>query len=73
MKDVGKVVLDKTGTITMGQPKVAEIIPMGDHNRDNLLQLVADVMVVTTTQFCRNSCFLLYILPQVQPREGVAF
>ncbi|MFQ6079535.1 MAG: heavy metal translocating P-type ATPase, partial [Thermodesulfobacteriota bacterium] len=41
MKDVGKVVLDKTGTITMGQPKVAEIIPMGSQNRDNLLQMVA--------------------------------
>ncbi len=41
MKDVGKVVLDKTGTITMGQPKVAEIIPMGSHNRDTLLQVVA--------------------------------
>ncbi len=41
MKDVGKVVLDKTGTITIGQPKVAEIIPMGSQNRDNLLQMVA--------------------------------
>jgi heavy metal translocating P-type ATPase len=41
MKDVKKVVLDKTGTITMGQPRVTEIIPMGSQNRDSLLQVVA--------------------------------
>ncbi len=41
MKDIGKVVLDKTGTITIGQPKVTEIIPMGSQGRDHLLQIVA--------------------------------
>jgi heavy metal translocating P-type ATPase len=41
MKDVGKVLLDKTGTITIGQPKVAEIIPMESQNRDTLVQMVA--------------------------------
>ncbi len=41
MKDVKRIVLDKTGTITMGQPKVAEIIPMGSQDRDDLLQMVA--------------------------------
>jgi copper/silver-translocating P-type ATPase len=41
MKDITKVVLDKTGTITMGQPKVTEIIPLSRQNRDSLLQMVA--------------------------------
>jgi heavy metal translocating P-type ATPase len=41
MKDITKVVLDKTGTITMGQPKMTEIIPLGSQNRDSLLQMVA--------------------------------
>jgi heavy metal translocating P-type ATPase len=41
MKEIRKVVLDKTGTITMGQPKVTEIIPLGAQNKDSLMQIVA--------------------------------
>jgi heavy metal translocating P-type ATPase len=41
MKDMGKVVLDKTGTITIGKPKVEHIVPEGDQNKDALLQVVA--------------------------------
>jgi len=41
MKDVGKVVLDKTGTITMGRPNVVEIIPVGIKDTSELLQMVA--------------------------------
>ncbi|MBW1962799.1 MAG: heavy metal translocating P-type ATPase [Deltaproteobacteria bacterium] len=41
MKNVKKVVLDKTGTVTMGKPKVTEIIAMGGQNRDSLLRIAA--------------------------------
>jgi heavy metal translocating P-type ATPase len=41
IKDVGKVVFDKTGTITIGKPKVMEIVPIGSESRDSLLQVVA--------------------------------
>ena len=41
MKDVRKVVLDKTGTITVGKPKVVEIVPLDSQNPDQLLQMVA--------------------------------
>ena len=35
------VVLDKTGTITLGQPEVTDIIPMPSHGADGVLQLAA--------------------------------
>lgn len=41
MKDVGKVVLDKTGTVTIGQPKVTDILPSGNQDKETLLQIVA--------------------------------
>ncbi len=41
MKDVTKVVLDKTGTITIGRPKVVKIIPVGTRNKNDFLQMVA--------------------------------
>ncbi len=43
MKDVRKVVLDKTGTLTKGQPRVVDIFPMGIPDRDALLRMVASV------------------------------
>jgi heavy metal translocating P-type ATPase len=39
-KDVKKVILDKTGTITIGKPKVTEIIPL-DGQRESLLEIAA--------------------------------
>lgn len=35
------VVLDKTGTITKGEPEVTDVIPLGDYSVDEILQLAA--------------------------------
>jgi Cu+-exporting ATPase len=35
------IVLDKTGTITKGEPAVTDVIPMGSASEDDLLRLVA--------------------------------
>ncbi len=40
-KDVKKVILDKTGTITLGKPRVDEVIILNGSNDEDLLQLVA--------------------------------
>ena len=40
-KDVKKVVLDKTGTITRGEPAVAEIVPLNGYGEDEALRLAA--------------------------------
>jgi heavy metal translocating P-type ATPase len=40
-KDVKKVVLDKTGTITVGKPQVADVIPLNGGTPENLLELAA--------------------------------
>lgn len=37
------VVLDKTGTVTMGHPSVTSITPLGDWNEESLLQLAASL------------------------------
>jgi Cu+-exporting ATPase len=41
LKDVGIVVLDKTGTITRGEPEVTDLVAMGDWDKATVLQLVA--------------------------------
>ncbi len=41
LKDVRYVVLDKTGTITVGQPRVTEVIPFGEFTREDVLRLAA--------------------------------
>jgi Cu+-exporting ATPase len=41
LKDVGIVVLDKTGTITRGEPEVADLAMIGDWDEATLIQLVA--------------------------------
>jgi heavy metal translocating P-type ATPase len=41
LKDVRKVVLDKTGTITRGEPSVTEIQPMPGFSRQEILRLAA--------------------------------
>ena len=38
---ISAVVLDKTGTITKGQPEVTDIIPLGNLNKTELLKLAA--------------------------------
>lgn len=40
-KDVKKAVLDKTGTITLGQPAVAEVVPLSGYAEDGALTLAA--------------------------------
>ena len=41
MKDITAIVLDKTGTITKGQPEVTDIVAFGDYTEDEVLQLAA--------------------------------
>ncbi|MFW6378050.1 MAG: heavy metal translocating P-type ATPase [Bacillota bacterium] len=41
MKDITAIVLDKTGTITKGQPEVTDVVAVGDYTRDEVLQLAA--------------------------------
>jgi Cu+-exporting ATPase len=40
-KDVKTVVLDKTGTITAGEPKVTDLVPLDTLSPDDILQLAA--------------------------------
>ena len=37
------IALDKTGTITRGEPTVTDVIPVGDYHRETVLQLAASV------------------------------
>jgi heavy metal translocating P-type ATPase len=46
-KDVSVVVLDKTGTITHGEPRVVEVIPVGGWDADRLLALAASAEQVS--------------------------
>ncbi len=43
VRDVNTVVLDKTGTITRGEPAVTDLVPFGDTGEDELLRLAAAV------------------------------
>ena len=38
---LGTIVLDKTGTITVGKPSLTDLLPLSDLNRFDLLQLLA--------------------------------
>lgn len=40
-KDVKKVILDKTGTITQGEPAVIEVVPLGGYEEEVALRLAA--------------------------------
>ncbi len=40
-KSLDTVVLDKTGTITLGKPEVTDLVPAGGHDADALLTLAA--------------------------------
>ena len=35
------IILDKTGTITEGKPRITDIIPIGDMNEKKVLQIAA--------------------------------
>ncbi len=41
LKDVKKVVLDKTGTITRGKPAVTQVVPLGSFDKNQVLRLAA--------------------------------
>ncbi|AFZ69283.1 copper/silver-translocating P-type ATPase (plasmid) [Deinococcus peraridilitoris DSM 19664] len=41
LKDVKRVVLDKTGTITLGQPAVVDVVPLGKFDRADILRFAA--------------------------------
>ncbi|MBW2970361.1 heavy metal translocating P-type ATPase [Candidatus Woesearchaeota archaeon] len=40
-RDLDVVVFDKTGTLTVGRPVVTDIVPVGKHKREGILQLAA--------------------------------
>ena len=41
LKDVRAVILDKTGTITQGKPRVTDVIPLGGHTEEEVLAAAA--------------------------------
>jgi Cu+-exporting ATPase len=41
LKDIRVLVLDKTGTITQGEPRVMEVIPLGDYAREEVFHYAA--------------------------------
>jgi P-type Cu+ transporter len=43
MERIDTVVVDKTGTLTAGKPKVSQVIPVGDVDENELLRLAASV------------------------------
>lgn len=43
LRDIGTVVFDKTGTITVGKPEVTEVESVSDISKDELLRIVASV------------------------------
>lgn len=43
LSDVKVVAFDKTGTLTEGNPKVVDVLPIADYNKDELLQAVASI------------------------------
>lgn len=40
---IGAIAFDKTGTLTRGKPAVADVIPMGGHTRNELLESAAAI------------------------------
>jgi len=40
-RNLTTVIFDKTGTLTRGEPKVTDIIPVGDYSREEILRLAA--------------------------------
>lgn len=52
-KDVRRVVLDKTGTLTQGRPEVVEIIPIGTNDRGEILRLAASAELASEHPLAR--------------------
>ncbi len=40
---INTVIFDKTGTLTNGKPEVTEVIPLGDHSKDEVLKIAASI------------------------------
>ncbi len=53
LKDVRKIILDKTGTITLGKPAVTEIVVMEGHEGTETLRLAAAVESVSEHPLAR--------------------
>lgn len=47
MTKVDTVVVDKTGTLTEGKPKLTQIIPLGEKNEDEILQIAASLEIAS--------------------------
>ncbi|MFO8034377.1 MAG: heavy metal translocating P-type ATPase [Candidatus Bipolaricaulota bacterium] len=43
MRSIRAVVLDKTGTLTEGRPKLTDIVPLGERSEDEVLRLAASL------------------------------
>ncbi len=43
MEKVDVLVVDKTGTLTEGKPRLSSVLTVGDHNEDDLLQAIASL------------------------------
>ncbi len=43
LNSINYIVMDKTGTVTKGQPEVTDILPMSDLSKTEILQLVASL------------------------------
>jgi len=41
VSSIDAIVLDKTGTLTEGKPRVVEVVPLGEHARQELLRIAA--------------------------------
>lgn len=41
--DIDAIAFDKTGTITMGKPKVQQIVPLNDHSEEELVEIAASL------------------------------
>jgi len=53
LKDVRKIILDKTGTITLGKPAVAEVVMIEGHDENETLRLAAAVESVSEHPLAR--------------------
>ena len=53
---LGTVVLDKTGTITRGEPALTDVVPVGSPPEPELLRLVASAERPRSTHWARPSC-----------------
>lgn len=43
MEKINTLIVDKTGTLTLGKPKLMEVISLSDHSKDEVLQFAASL------------------------------